>query len=102
MAQHSDGHADLAEQIKAIQAEMLALTEQIRSFSSAKAQAGADAMRDAAGAAGESMRAGAEEARRHGERVAADLEGRITASPLPSVLIAAGVGLVIGALFARR
>lgn len=97
-----DSHIDVSEQIKAIQAELLALTEQMRDYSSAKAQAGAEAVREAAEKASETARATAEEARRRGERVAEDLEGRITANPLPAVLIAAGVGLVIGAMISRR
>lgn len=98
MADKSEGAADLSEQIKAIQAELLALTESVRSFSSEKAHAGAEALREAAGRAGDA----ADDARRHGEHMAEALEGRITANPLPSVLIAAGVGLVIGAMLGRR
>lgn len=102
MADKSEGAADLSEQIKAIQAELLALTESVRSFSSEKAHAGAEAFRDAAGKASDTARTTADEARRRGERLAEDLEGRITTHPLPAVLIAAGVGLVIGALLGRR
>lgn len=101
MADNTDT-SDLSDQIKAIQAELLSLTEAVRSYSSQHAAAGAEAVRDAAGRAGEAARHTAEEARRHGERVAEDLEGRITANPLPAVLIAAGVGLVIGAVLGRR
>ncbi|MCX5497722.1 hypothetical protein OSH11_23690 [Kaistia dalseonensis] len=93
---------DLSEQVKAIQAELLGLTETIRSFTSQKAEAGADAFRDAAHAASETVRSSAEDARRRGEHLAEDIEGRITANPVPSVLIAAGIGLVIGALIGRR
>jgi len=101
MADKTDA-SDLSEQIKAIQAELLALTESVRGFSSQKAAAGAEAVRDAAGYASDAAHTAAEEARRHGERVAADIENRITANPLPAVLIAAGVGLVVGAILGRR
>lgn len=102
MAQQSEGAAELSEQIKALQAELLALTEQFRGFSTAKAQAGAEAVREAAERASGTARATAAEARRHGEQIADELEGRITANPLPAVLIAAGVGLLVGAIFSRR
>lgn len=101
MADKTEG-ADLSEQIKAIQAELLALTETVRSYSSEHASAGAEAVRKAAHRAGDAAHDAAEEARRRGERVAEDLQGHITANPLPSVLIAAGVGLVIGAILGRR
>lgn len=97
----TDG-SDLADQVKAIQDELMALTETIRSFTSQKASAGADALRDAAHLAGDTMRSTAEEARRHGEHIADDIEGRISDNPVPSVLIAAGIGFVLGALIGRR
>jgi ElaB/YqjD/DUF883 family membrane-anchored ribosome-binding protein len=102
MAEKTANGSDLADQIKAIQAELLSLTETVRSYSSQQASAGAEAIRSAAGKAGASMRSSAEDARRHGERLAEDLEGRITASPLPAVLIAAGIGLVLGTILGRR
>ena len=102
MADKSESASDVTDQTKAIQAELLALTDAVRTYSSQHAAAGAEAFRDAAGRAGEAARSTAEEARRRGERVAEDLEGRITDNPLPAVLIAAGVGLVIGAFLGRR
>ncbi len=102
MADKNEAAAELSEQIKAIQAEILSLTETVRAFSAEKAAAGAEALRDAAGVAGATARGTADEARRRGEAFAEDLEGRITAKPLPAVLIAAGVGLVLGAILARR
>jgi ElaB/YqjD/DUF883 family membrane-anchored ribosome-binding protein len=102
MVDKSADSSELSEQIKAIQAELLSLTESVRSYSTQHAAAGAEAVRDAAGRASESARATAEEARKRGEKMAEDLEGRITTHPLPAVLIAAGVGLVIGAILGRR
>ena len=94
--------SDLSEQVKAIQAELLALTETMRSFTRDHAAAGAEAIRGAAHHAGGVAASAAEEARRRGERVAEDLEDHITANPLPAVLIAAGIGLVVGAILTRR
>jgi len=94
--------SDLSDQVKAIQAELASLTDTIRKFGSEQAHAGADALHDAAGRASETLRASADEARRRGQRVAEDIEGQITSNPVPAVLIAAGIGLFIGALIGRR
>ena len=101
MAEKTVG-SDLSEQIKAIQAELLSLTDTVRSYSKEHASAGADAVREAAGKAGDAAYGAAHEAHRRGEQLAEDLQGRITANPLPSVLIAAGIGLVFGAILSRR
>jgi len=93
---------DLAEQMKAIQSELLALSETVRSYTRDHASAGAEAVRDAASRAGSAAHDVAEEARRRGENLAEDLQGHITANPLPAVLVAAGIGLVIGAILGRR
>lgn len=101
MAQKTDT-GDVAEQIRIIQADIAALTESIRALGAERVEAGADALREAAYRAGETMRMSAEDARRRGEVMAQDLEERIAANPLSAVLIATGVGLVLGALFSRR
>lgn len=101
MTTKTDG-TDLASQIKSIQDELVGLTETIRSFASERVGAGADALRGAADSASETVRLSSEEARRRGQRIAEDLEGQITGNPLPAVLIAAGIGLVIGAVLSRR
>ncbi|MCX5517954.1 MULTISPECIES: YqjD family protein [Kaistia] len=101
MVTKTDG-SDLSDQVKAIQAELASLTDTIRKFGSEQASAGADALHNAAGRASETFRASADEARRRGQRVAEDIEGQITGNPVPAVLIAAGIGLFIGALIGRR
>jgi ElaB/YqjD/DUF883 family membrane-anchored ribosome-binding protein len=101
MVTKTDG-SDLSEQVKAIQAELASLTDTIRKFGSEQASAGAEALHGVAGRAGETFRASAEEARRRGYQAAEDLEGHITKNPVPAVLIAAGIGLFIGALIGRR
>lgn len=94
--------SDLAEQIKAIQSDLLTLTETIRSYTREQASVGADAAQDAVQKVTETASSAAEEVRRRGERIAEDIEDRIAAKPLPAVLIAAGVGLVFGAILTRR
>lgn len=101
MAEKTAG-SELSDQIKAIQAELLSLTETVRSYSKEHAAAGADALRDAASRAGDAAYGAAHDAHRRGEQLAEDLQGRITANPLPAVMIAAGIGLVIGAIMGRR
>ena len=101
MADHS-ATSDLSEQIKAIQAELLALTDTVRSYTRDQASAGADAARHAAHRAADTASAAADEARRRGERVAEELQDHITANPLPAVLVAAGIGLVVGTILTRR
>lgn len=101
MVTKTDG-SDLSDQVKAIQAELASLTDTIRKFSSEQASAGAEALHGAADRASEAFRSSAEEARRRGHKVAEDLEGQITSNPVPAVLIAAGIGLFIGALIGRR
>jgi len=93
---------DIAGQVKSLQDELLALTDTVRSFATERLGAGADAIRGAADAATERARYTADEARRRGKTIADDLEVHITDNPLPAVLIAAGVGLVIGAVLGRR
>lgn len=102
MVTKSTDGSDLADQVKAIQAELASLTDTIRKFGSEHASAGADALHNAADRASETFRASAEEARRRGQKVAEDLEGQISGNPVPAVLIAAGIGLFIGALIGRR
>lgn len=102
MVTKSTDGSDLSDQVQAIQAELASLTETIRKFGSEHASAGADALHNAAGRAGETFRASAEEARRRGQKVAEDLEGQISSNPVSAVLIAAGIGLFIGALIGRR
>ncbi|BCP51604.1 hypothetical protein K32_02210 [Kaistia sp. 32K] len=101
MVTKTDG-SDLSEQVKAIQAELASLTDTIRKFGSEQASAGAEALHGVAGRAGETFRASAEEARRRGHQAAEDIESHITKNPVPAVLIAAGIGLFIGALIGRR
>ena len=102
MVTKSTDGSDIADQVKAIQAELASLTETIRKFGSEHASAGADALHNAAGRASETFRASAEEARRRGYQAAEDIEGHITKNPVPAVLIAAGIGLFLGALIGRR
>lgn len=94
--------SDLASQIKSIQDELIGLTETIRSFATERIGAGTEALRGAADAAGDTARFSADEARRRGQKLADELEGHITGNPLPAVLVAAGIGLVIGAVLSRR
>jgi ElaB/YqjD/DUF883 family membrane-anchored ribosome-binding protein len=97
----TDG-SDLASQIKSIQDELVGLTDTIRSFASERVAAGAHAVRGAADVASDTLRYSGDEARRRGQRIADDLETQITGNPLPAVLVAAGIGLVIGAVLSRR
>ncbi|MBB5753298.1 DUF883 family protein [Prosthecomicrobium pneumaticum] len=93
---------DVAEQLRVLRADVAALAETIRTLGAQRVEAGADALRNAAERTGETLRMSADDARRRGEMLAEDLESRIAANPIPSVLIATGVGLLLGTLFSRR
>jgi len=102
MTMRNNDTSDLAGQVKSIQDDLLALTDTIRNFTSQRVSAGADALRGVAGTASDTFRQSTDEAKRRGQRLADDLEGQITDNPLPAVMIAAGIGLVIGAVLGRR
>ncbi len=88
---------DLARQMKTIQADVAALTETIKHF--AVAQAGHVA--EAVGVAGERVKTTAAEARRRGEVAAEEVEQLISRNPFTAILVAMGLGYIVGFISRR-
>ncbi len=93
--------AALGRQIKAIQADVAALTDTIKQFGVAQAGHVADAMGRAVGQAGDTMKTTAAEARRRGEIAAEEVEQMITRNPFTAVLVALGLGYIVGFITRR-
>lgn len=84
-----------------IRDDIAALTRTLGDTAAAEAKAGGARLNEAAHAAKERAQHFAESARAQGEEGIAALEQRIEQNPFTSVLVAFGVGLVIGKLLDR-
>ncbi len=93
--------AALGRQIKAIQADVASLTDTLKQFGAAQAGHVADVVGKAVGQAGDTMRSTAAEARRRGEIAAEEVEQIITRNPFTSILVALGLGYIIGFISRR-
>lgn len=93
---------DLAEQLGTVQSDVAELTDLIRKLSVQKAGNVADDVMDTVSRVTSMGKMSVDEARRRGEALASDVEDSIARNPLTSVLIAVGLGFVLGSLAGRR
>lgn len=84
-----------------IRDDIASLTRSLGEAATAEAKAGGERLSEAAHAARDRAQRFAESARAQGEEGIAAVERRIEQNPFSSVLIAFGVGLVIGKLLDR-
>lgn len=92
---------DIRADLKALRDDLASLAGSVRDIGARQAGSMADNVRDAVGHAAESVRMTAGEARRQGEIMATEMEAAITRHPLTSVLVALGLGYLVG-LISRR
>jgi ElaB/YqjD/DUF883 family membrane-anchored ribosome-binding protein len=92
---------DIRGDLKALRDDLVSLAGTVRDLGTQQAGSMAQNVRGAVGQAAEGMRMTAGEARRQGEIMASEMEAAITRHPLTSVLIALGLGYLVG-LISRR
>lgn len=93
-----DTAAELSKEMKALRDDLTALVSTVKDFTTSQAEHAVDAAKEKVGHMAESLKMTATEARHRGEVVATEIEDMIARRPLTSVLIALGVGYVIGKL----
>lgn len=88
--------------LKRLRDDIAALSQTIAALTAQQASRGIGAAHDASEKVVESVHKATEEIRRAGGESIASLEHKITERPLSAVLIALGVGLLLGKLTDRR
>lgn len=92
---------EIRDELKALRDDLAALGQSVRDLGVQQANSVAGSVRDAVGQATESLRMSAGEARRQGEAVATEIEAAITRNPLTAILVAMGLGYIVG-MISRR
>jgi ElaB/YqjD/DUF883 family membrane-anchored ribosome-binding protein len=90
--------AELGREIKALRDDFTALMATVKEYGELQAAQAAHSARETIDRVGERIRMTADEARERGEAMATEIEVMIARRPLTSVLIALGVGYLIGKL----
>lgn len=96
-----ESNDDLQRELKALRAELTALVKSVKDIGTHQAETVSAHVRELIDEAGERVRMTASEAKRRGEAAADEVEAMITRHPLSSVLVALGLGFVIGTLRRR-
>lgn len=97
MAAH-DGHSDFSRHTDQLKSKMSELGKDTREIGKITKDLAGDAAEFISKNAGDYYKQGVQEAR----KMEKSIEGKIKEKPLQAVLIAAGIGLVLGALWKRR
>ena len=96
-----DGLDELQKELKALRADLSSLVATVKEIGTNQAEQLASQVKGAVGELGSRIRMTAEEARERGEEAAHEIEEMIGRHPLTSVMVAMGVGFVVGALTRR-
>lgn len=97
MAEH-DGHSDFSKHAEKLRSKVTELGRDTQELGKIGKELAGDAADFISKNAGEYYKQGVQEAR----KMEKSIEGKIKEKPLQAVLIAAGIGLVLGALWKRR
>ncbi|MGD9740240.1 MAG: YqjD family protein [Bauldia sp.] len=93
-----DTAAELGREIKELRADLAALVSTVSDYIGRQASHAGEAAKEGVSHMAEALKSTASEARRRGEVAASEIEDMIAARPLTSVLVALGIGYVIGKL----
>lgn len=93
-----DTAAELRREVKALRDDLTALVGTVSDYIGKQASQAGEAAKEGVGQMAEALKSTANEARRRGEIAASEIEDMIAARPLTSVLVALGLGYVIGKL----
>ncbi|MCW5698027.1 MAG: DUF883 family protein [Bauldia sp.] len=96
-----DSFDDLQKELKALRADLTALVGTVKEIGASQAENLASQVKGAVGELGSRMRMTADEARRRGEEAAHEIEDVIGRHPLTAVMVAMGVGFIVGAITRR-
>jgi ElaB/YqjD/DUF883 family membrane-anchored ribosome-binding protein len=100
-SESSVGTAELADQVKAIRADINQIVETLKSMGAERVERASETIRSAVQGAGDTVRHTAEEARHRGEEAASEMEAAIRRNPVTALLIALGLGFLVGSLSRR-
>jgi ElaB/YqjD/DUF883 family membrane-anchored ribosome-binding protein len=93
--------ADIGADLKALREDVASLIQTLKETGTQQAGNMAAGLRDAVDSVGESVRMTAGQARERGEAVARDMEAMIGRNPLTAVLVALGLGYLLGIITRR-
>lgn len=93
-----DTAAELGKEIKALRDDLTSLMATVSDYVGRQASHASEAAHETFEGVKETLKSTASEARRRGEIAASELEDMIAARPLTSVLVALGIGYVVGKL----
>jgi ElaB/YqjD/DUF883 family membrane-anchored ribosome-binding protein len=96
-----DGFYDLQKELKALRADLSALVTTVKEIGATQAENVASQVKGAVGDLGHRIRMTADEARERGEEAAHEIEQMIGRHPLTAVMVAMGIGFVVGAITRR-
>lgn len=88
--------AELSKELAALREDLAALVGTVRDLATSQAGHAVDAAKETVGHVAERLRMSASDARHRGEEVATEIEEMIGRRPLTAVMIALGIGYVIG------
>ena len=94
--QSGDVNQELKDELKAIRADFANLLETVKAMGQEQADAALDSAREAVDTVAEQVRSKAADAQKRGEAAAEEVEAMITRHPLTSILVAIGLGYLVG------
>ncbi|MCC6735268.1 MAG: DUF883 family protein [Bauldia sp.] len=93
-----EASAELNKELQALRDDLASLVGTVKDLAARQAEHAMDSAKETVGHVTERLRMTASEARHRGEEAATEVEHMIASRPLTSVLIALGIGYVIGKL----
>jgi ElaB/YqjD/DUF883 family membrane-anchored ribosome-binding protein len=91
-----DASAELSKELAALREDLAALVATVRDLATSQAGHAVDAAKETVGHVADRLKMTATDARHRGEEMASEIEEMIVSRPLTAVMIALGVGYVIG------
>ena len=91
-----EASAEISKELQALRDDLAALVSTVKGLATTQAEHAMDAARETVGNVTERLRMSASEARHRGEEAANEFEDMIARRPLTSIMIALGIGYVIG------
>jgi ElaB/YqjD/DUF883 family membrane-anchored ribosome-binding protein len=96
-----DSAAEINAELKALREDFAALIATLKEAGTQQAGNVAAGVREAVGQMGEQVRMSAGQARAQGEAMANEMEAMIARNPLTSILVALGLGYLVGVITRR-
>lgn len=93
--------AEIGAELKALRDDLASLVQTLKDAGRREADNVAAGLRDAAGQVSEQVRVTAGQARAQGEAMATEMEAMIVRNPITAVLVALGLGYLVGAITRR-